>query len=225
MHVVWDWNGTLFDDQHLVLEGLHAVLDDAGLPRVDLETYQRLYTRPVAVFYERLFERRIPADEWAHLDEVYHRAYRAALHRADLADDAHDALERVARQGASQSLLSMWRHDELVPLVGRLGIGDRFVRVDGIRGEGGGHKAPYLRDHLDAVADTVAGREVLVVGDALDDAAAAAEVGVPCVLFDGGSHPRSELEEAGVPVAGSLVEALEVGRDLAGGSSAAGSLP
>jgi phosphoglycolate phosphatase-like HAD superfamily hydrolase len=66
---------------------------------------------------------------------------------------------------------------------------------------------------------------VLVVGDALDDAAAAAEVGVPCVLFDGGSHPRSELEEAGVPVVGSLVEALEVGRDLAGGSSAASSLP
>jgi phosphoglycolate phosphatase-like HAD superfamily hydrolase len=218
MHVVWDWNGTLFDDQHLVLEGLHAVLDDAGLPRVDLSTYQRLYTRPVEVFYERLFGRRIPADEWAHLDEVYHRAYRTALHRAGLAEDAHDALELVAQDGgASQSLLSMWRHDELVPLVDRLGIVDRFLRVDGVRGKGGGRKAPYLRSHLEAVASSTAGRDALVVGDALDDAAAAEDVGVPCVLFDGGSHPRTELEQAGVPVAGTLVEALEIGRELTSG--------
>jgi phosphoglycolate phosphatase-like HAD superfamily hydrolase len=53
---------------------------------------------------------------------------------------------------------------------------------------------------------------VLMIGDALDDAAAAAHVGTHCVLYDGGSHPRDELERAGVPVADSLTGAL----DLAG---------
>jgi len=53
---------------------------------------------------------------------------------------------------------------------------------------------------------------VLVIGDAKDDAAAAAHVGAACVLYDGGSHPREELEATGAPVAGSLTEAL----DLAG---------
>jgi phosphoglycolate phosphatase-like HAD superfamily hydrolase len=52
--------------------------------------------------------------------------------------------------------------------------------------------------------------EVLIVGDALDDAAAAAHVGTRCVLYDGGSHPRDELERAGVPVADSLTHALEL---------------
>lgn len=210
-HVVWDWNGTLFDDQHLVLEGLHAVLDDEGLPRIDLDTYRRLYTRPVKVFYERLFGRPIPLEEWAHLDERYHDGYREALHRAGLAADAERALDMVSERDGSQSLLSMWRHHELVPLVGRLGIEDRFVRIDGLRGPGGGHKAPHLEAHLRAVADRAGDdpSRVVVIGDALDDAAAAAHVGARCVLFDGGSHPRSELEAAGVPVASSLVEALE----------------
>lgn len=209
-HVVWDWNGTLFDDQHLVLEGLHAVLDEVGLPRVDLDTYRRLYTRPVKVFYERLFGRPIPLEEWAHLDDIYHHRYRTALHQAGLAADAERALDLVDAADGSQSLLSMWRHDELVPLVSELGIEDRFVRVDGVRGPGGGHKAPYLEAHLDATleGDTDPDR-IVVIGDALDDAAAAAHVGARCVLFDGGSHPRAELETAGVPVASSLVEALE----------------
>jgi phosphoglycolate phosphatase-like HAD superfamily hydrolase len=137
-HIVWDWNGTLFDDQHLVLEGLGAVLDAAGLPRVDLATYQRLYTRPVQRFYERLFGRAIAPDEWVWLDDLYHAGYRAALERAQLAVDAELALDRAAASGRSQSLLSMWRHDELVPLVDRLGITDRFARIDGLRGPAGG---------------------------------------------------------------------------------------
>jgi phosphoglycolate phosphatase-like HAD superfamily hydrolase len=211
-HIVWDWNGTLFDDQHLVLEGLGAVLDAAGLPRVDLVTYQRLYTRPVQVFYERLFGRAIAPDEWEALDDLYHRGYRQALADAALAADAEVALARAAVAGRTQSLLSMWRHDELVPLVQRLRLERHFVRVDGLRGAAGGHKAPYLAAHLDRLPDG-AGRDpaaVLVIGDALDDAAAAAEVGAACILYDGGSHPRAELEAAGVPVAGRLTDALDL---------------
>lgn len=211
-HLVWDWNGTLFDDQHLVIGALNAVLDEAGLPRVDMATYQRLYTRPVLVFYERLFGRPIGPQEWERLDAVYHAGYRAGLDRARLTVDATTALDAVEVAGGTQSLLSMWRHEELVPLVGVLGIADRFARIDGLRGDGGGVKAPYLQAHLDAlVAERgVAPSEVLVIGDALDDAAAAAHIGATCVLYDGGSHPRQELDAAGVPVATSLTEALEL---------------
>ncbi|MEX2548837.1 MAG: HAD hydrolase-like protein [Nitriliruptoraceae bacterium] len=209
-HLVWDWNGTLFDDQHLVIDGLNAVLDHAGAPRIDMGTYQRLYTRPVKVFYERLLGREIGPEEWAEFDTRYHDGYRAALHRAALTEDAPAALETVRRGGGTQSLLSMWRHEELLPLVGELGIAGHFTRIDGVRGAGGGVKAPFLAAHLERLATDhgADATSTLVIGDALDDAAAAAEVGVDCVLYDGGSHPRDELEGAGVPVATSLTEAL-----------------
>jgi phosphoglycolate phosphatase-like HAD superfamily hydrolase len=211
-HVVWDWNGTLFDDQHLVVGALNAVLDEVGLERTDLATYQRLYTRPVQRFYERLFGRPIQPDEWQRIDDVYHHGYRSALHEATLAADAADALATVEESGGTQSLLSMWRHHELVGLVDELGIAGRFARVDGVRGEGGGHKAPFLEAHLERLIH-LAGDDpdrVVMVGDALDDAAAAAHVGARCVLYDGGSHPRAELERAGVPVASSLTDAVEM---------------
>jgi phosphoglycolate phosphatase-like HAD superfamily hydrolase len=213
-HVVWDWNGTLLADQELVVDALNLCLTDAGLPPTDLATYQRLYTRPVRRFYERLFDREITDAEWHRLDEVFHDGYAAALERVRLADDALDALEAIQGKGRTQSLLSMYRHEQLVPLVTRLGVHDHFVRIDGLRGPGGGNKAPYLEAHLERVVHAAGDdpSRVLIIGDALDDAAAAAHVGTRCVLYDGGSHPREELERSGVPVADSLVHAL----DLAG---------
>jgi phosphoglycolate phosphatase-like HAD superfamily hydrolase len=211
-HVVWDWNGTLFDDHHLVVDALNHVLDDVGLPRTDAATYQRLYTRPVHVFYERVFGRSIGEVEWARVDELFHVGYRLALEHAGLTVDAQEVLDRVEAGGHTQSLLSMYRHEELVPLVDRFGIAERFTMIDGLRGPGGGQKAPEMAAHLAGLVH-LAGADpyrIVVIGDALDDAAAAAHVGVRCVLYDGGSHPRAELEATGVPVASTLTEALQV---------------
>jgi len=55
----------------------------------------------------------------------------------------------------------------------------------------------------------------VVIGDAVDDALAAAHVGARAVLFTGGSHSRASLEEAGVPVVDTLHEAVERAEELA----------
>jgi phosphoglycolate phosphatase-like HAD superfamily hydrolase len=55
----------------------------------------------------------------------------------------------------------------------------------------------------------------VVIGDALDDAAAAAHVGAHAVLYTGGSHSKAALETAGVPVVDSLAEAVEQAERIA----------
>jgi phosphoglycolate phosphatase-like HAD superfamily hydrolase len=210
-HVVWDWNGTLLADQQLVVDALNHVLDHHRIERMDIDSYRRLYTRPLQLFYERVFGRPIDPDEWVELDELYHQGYRDALATVELAVDAHIALDTVEAAGATQSLLSMYPHQHLVPLVDRFGLTERFAMVDGLRGDGGGQKAPELVAHLEQLLDLTGGPidQVIVVGDALDDAAAAEHVGARCVLYDGGSHPRAELEATGLPVASTLTEALQ----------------
>lgn len=208
-HVVWDWNGTLLADQHAVLGALNVLLADMDRPAADLDTYRRLYTRPVRRFYERLLDRAIDDAMWGHIDAVFHTAYFDLVRDAGLDPDARAAMAAVACAGHTQSLLSMAPHDHLVEMVGHHDLHDHFVRVDGVRGVGGGHKEEWLRAHLAALA-IGSPAEVLVIGDALDDAVAAAAVGAPVVLYDGGSHPAEVLHGTGVPVTSSLGEAIRV---------------
>lgn len=209
-HIVWDWNGCLLDDIHVVVDAVNAALGAGGLDPITATDYRRHYTRPVRVFYERLFGRPVEDGEWCRLDDAYHDAYASGLERADLASDTRAALDAAADAGATQSLLSMWRHDELVRLVRHFDLTSEFLRVDGRRGRGGERKAGALQRHLAALPRDVAPHDVTVVGDALDDAAAARHVGADCILYEGGSHRRSDLEAAGVPVVTSLLEAVRL---------------
>ncbi len=128
-----------------------------------------------------------------------------------MTDDAHDALELVSEREITQSLLSMFPHDDLVPLVERMGIARYFDRIDGLRGTPGDAKAAYLEEHLRSLIVGEDASTVLVIGDTPDDAVAAEHVGARCVLVDNGSHHRHELDGLGVPVVSSLIGALRTG--------------
>jgi len=214
-HIVWDWNGTLLDDLAVVVAAVNDTLATIGRRPITIEEYGAQYTRPVLRFYERLLGRVIEESEWLAFDLAFHDSYRRRVESAPLAGDAMDAIVFADRAGLSQSLLSMYWHDELVPQVDRFGLGEFLVRIDGLRGTPGDRKQAYLEEHVQAVEHDLTCRldpvEVLVIGDALDDADAALALGLKCVLYDGGAFPAGQLAAAGVPVADSLMEALEVG--------------
>ncbi len=209
VHVVWDWNGTLFDDLHLVVEAVNTGLAGLGAGPIDLDQYRTHYTRPVKLFYDRLLGRHVGPEEWVNLDRVFHDAYLRLLDQARLTVDAAQALTLVRTSGHSQSLLSMFPHRELLPLVDHLGVSDFFARIDGLTGPPGDRKADYLERHLRGLKG-VGPHEVVMIGDTPDDAEAALQAGARCVLYDGGSHHRYHLDQIGVPVAGSLVEAVDM---------------
>ena len=214
MHIVWDWNGTLFDDLDVVVQSVNHGLEGFGAKPIDLDAYRSHYTRPVKLFYDRLIGRVISPDEWIAVDRVFHDAYRAALDQARLTADAAQALTTVASGGHTQSLLSMFPHLDLVPLVERLGISEFFDRIDGLsEGNPGDLKAEYLERHLLGLIATEDPRFVVVIGDTPDDAIAASHVGARPILYDGGSHHRSDLEATGAVVASTLVGAVSLALD------------
>jgi phosphoglycolate phosphatase-like HAD superfamily hydrolase len=205
-HLVWDWNGTLFDDHAAVVAAINDALASMRLRPIDSDVFRTHFTRPVERFYEQVVGRPIRPGEWRALDEAYHLSYAAAVERLRLVADAREALAAAEAAGLTQSLLSMWRHQDLVPLVERLEIGRFFLRVDGLRVAGGGSKTEHLVAHLAALE--VEPSAALLVGDALDDLAAARAVGAGCVLYDGGTHHRDALEATGVPVVDTLTAAV-----------------
>ncbi|MFD7667593.1 HAD family hydrolase [Streptomyces sp. NPDC059788] len=236
-HIVWDWNGTLFHDTEAVMGATNAAFAELGLPPITLDRYRELYCVPIPKFYERLLGR-LPTDaEWLVMDEAFHRHY--AVHRpaCGLAEGAEALLESWQLAGRSQSILSMYGHDELMPLVRDFGIASRFLRVDGRTGPSGGGKSEYMVRHLAALAAGPSGAarpdgagrtdpargeaaridpaRTVVIGDAVDDAVAARHAGAHAVLYTGGSHSRSSLAAAGVPVVDTLAEAVEAAKEIA----------
>jgi phosphoglycolate phosphatase-like HAD superfamily hydrolase len=212
IHVVWDWNGTLVDDLPIVVESVNAALAAIGESPIDDNDYREYFTRPVDQFYVRLLERPISDEEWSTLDRVFHEWYGEALDRVPLTGDALTAISDAEARGWTQSILSMWWETDLTACVERRGLTERMTLVQGNRNDPGGEKAAHLMHHL-AMLDVDAA-SVVMIGDSLDDAAAAGVVGTACVLYDGGSHHRDHLEGAGVPVADTLVGAVLVAEQL-----------
>lgn len=207
-HLVWDWNGTLLDDLHIVVEAVNVGLAAYGASPIDADGYRSHYTRPVSLFYERLLGRRVTDSEWLRINDLFHQAYFSRVDTVGLAPDAEAALGMARGGGLRQSVLSMAPHEHLVGIVDRLGVTGYFDAVRGSRGDRGAGKATSLAEHLDAL--DLDPPTVVVVGDVPDDAAAATAVGARAVLFDGGSHHRQDLEAVGVPVAASLTEAVHL---------------
>ena len=140
--------------------------------------------------------RPVDDDEFGRLDQVFHDAYRTGLTDCELAADARR--RRSTAWPGTQSLLSMWFHDELVPEVRRYGLAEPLVRVDGLRATvGGGHKAEppdrstwprWSVDGADGGADRRLHRRRATRPHA---------VARPCVLYAGGFTDPAVLRPAG----------------------------
>ncbi len=203
-HIVWDWNGTLLDDTHLVIAATNASLASAGGGPVTAEEYRRDFYRPVDLYYGSVLGRVLDPPEFEKIDRAFHQTYDNSMIDCGL---SAGAVEALSTWPGTQSLLSMWFHDLLVPTVERYGLTPYFERVDGLRDPvGGGRKGPHLAAHLAAMGRR--GDEVVLIGDAIDDAAAAASVGADCVLYSGGLTNRAALDAVGVPVVDSLADAV-----------------
>ncbi|MFF4889771.1 HAD family hydrolase [Micromonospora chersina] len=203
-HLVWDWNGTLLDDLDLVVRATNVAFASAGGPAVTADEHRVRFRRPIADYYAEMLGRAIDDEAFGRLDRIFHEAYRAGLTSCALAADATTA---IAAWPGSQSLLSMWFHDELVPTVHTYGLTPHFSRVDGLRAAvGGGPKAEWLEKHLAELG--LDGREVVLIGDSLDDGDAAASVGAACVLYTGGLSDPARLRTSAHPVADTLTQAV-----------------
>lgn len=209
-HVIWDWNGTLFDDTGLCIDVMNGLLRERGLPELTRERYHAVFDFPVVAYYRQLgfdFERdpfEVVGAEFIRRYEL--RRLEGALHR-----DAVATLQAVRAAGLSQSVLSAYRHDTLEELLRHHAIREYFMGVLG-------SDNVYAHGKLDQGRRWIAQlgldpARVVLVGDTLHDHDVARAIGCRCILVADGHHPRARLEPTGAPVVdtlGGLPEALRI---------------
>lgn len=200
-HVIWDWNGTLFDDAKLCLEIINELLLEQGLPELTQARYRALFTFPMSHYYQKIgFD--VGSSSFEKLARRFLDRYEARVTECELRTGASEALESISLNGVSQSILSAYQQESLIAIIASHGLDTLFEHIVGledIRGASKLARGLSLVGELGHAAD-----EVVLIGDTLHDLEVARAMGVKCLFVDGGHQLVAHLEAAGAPVLSSL---------------------
>jgi phosphoglycolate phosphatase len=205
-NVIWDWNGTIFDDVNLCVDIINNLLRKRGLKTLSVEEYKNIFTFPVKSYYEKLgfdfskesFE--IIGREW--MDEYERRKFEASPF-----PDALLTIEKFQKMGIKQSVLSAYSLHTLKQMLKHFNLIPFFEEVKGLDNIYAGSKLELGKGLIYKL--NLNGTRALLIGDTLHDAEVAVELGIDSVLITRGHQSKKALLKAGVPLYDSLEEMTE----------------
>lgn len=201
--VIWDWNGTLFDDLEVCINVMNRILHNRNLPLLDIKRYKEIFGFPVKHYYKQLgFD--FVLEPFEELATEFITEYQKESLSAKLNENCISILEHIRNKGIIQVILSASQLENLEEQLRHFEIINYFDRLLGL-------------DHYHATSKVDVGKrwleesgfdnkEVLLVGDTLHDFEAACEIGCDCVLLTSGHQSKERVSRFGVPVIESLLE-------------------
>ncbi|MBU0678442.1 MAG: HAD hydrolase-like protein [Verrucomicrobia bacterium] len=205
LHVIWDWNGTLFNDAWLCLDVMNGLLRRRNMEPLTAEKYQEIFDFPVIEYYRKVgfdFSR----ESFEVLGTEFIDDYERRRLEACLQNHALDVLKAIRGQGISQSVLSAYKQQTLDELLRHFGIRNMFINVLGQTDHYAIGKIEIGRAWIEELGVDPA--RVLLIGDTVHDHEVAEEIGCECWLIPAGNHSRDKLSTCGVPVLDSLADVL-----------------
>lgn len=200
-HVLWDWNGTLFDDAWLCVAAMNEMLGARGLPLADARRYEETFDFPVRVYYERI-GLDLSVEPFERLAAEFMEKYASRIFECPMRAGADAALWALRDAGCGQSILSACEQGLLDRMVAAFPVRACFDRIAGLDDHYAVSKVDVGKQVIADLGDTP--ERILVVGDTVHDCEVAEALGARCVLIPSGHQSRSRLERCGVPVLDSL---------------------
>ncbi|WP_337866778.1 HAD family hydrolase [Ignavibacterium sp.] len=193
-YLIWDWNGTLFNDVKLGVEIINKLLKNNSLPSITYETYRNIFTFPVYEYY-RIAGFDFNKTSFEELGRMFMDEYEQRKYEMELFSGAKEILQFAKEKRIKQSVLSAYKHDTLVEILTHYQIIDYFENVSGLDNIYAGSKEKLglqLREKINLHGD-----EILFIGDTLHDADVAKAMNVKCVLISNGHQAPEKLKANG----------------------------
>ena len=202
-HVIWDWNGTLFDDVDLVVEIADLMLVRRSLPGIDRRRYLEIFGFPVRGYYERVgFDLEQESFEKLSLEFIVEYQKRWCDHQ--LRSEAYRVIDWLEKRGVTQSVLSASEQVMLETVTAYFRIADRMTALIGTENH---HAVSKLEQGLAHIQNLSMPRSrILLVGDTEHDYEVADAIGIDCALVTEGHAPRERLEATGMSTFDSLTK-------------------
>ncbi len=201
-HIIWDWNGTLQDDVFAAVVGINVLLEQRGMPLVNIETHRELFSFPARNYYIALgFD--LEKENWDEMSNTFIKAFLAEP-STNLFDWTVPTLSFFKEHNVGMSLVSAAEQNTLIKTVEKYGILHYFDNIVGLTDHGAGSKAENARKLVNTLALPL--DEVFLVGDTSHDKEVADFVGCNCILVESGYESRERLLKSGAPVIPSVKE-------------------
>lgn len=192
-HVIWDWNGTLLDDVHHVVEIMNEILSEHALPLLDQKKYKSIFGFPVQMYYEKIgFD--FSKTNFENLSHRFVDTYMDRLSNCKVFPHTKKLLKAVKDQNKIQSILSATDQVSLNHAIHHFELSEYFDNLFGIENKFAASKLEQGRKLLEktqiALTDTV------LIGDTDHDLEVGQKLGVDVILLAHGHQNEDRLKAA-----------------------------
>jgi phosphoglycolate phosphatase len=196
-HLIWDWNGTLFNDVNLCNDIINNLLEKNGIAPLSLQKYREIFTFPIKDYYTKAgFD--FSKTSFEVLGKEFMDEYEQRKTEAAIFNNVKDILEYVKSKGLTQSILSAYVQNVLEEFVKYFRIRDYFIGLAGLDNIYAESKIEIGKKWIKNL--NYREKDILLIGDTKHDFEVAQELGVNCILVTTGHQSQKRLEECGVSV-------------------------
>ncbi len=190
-YVIWDWNGTLFNDVQISIDTMNKMLEVKEYPqRLDTDLYKSIFSFPVVDYYIKVgldFEKH----SFDELAQLFIDLYSEVQDSAELFDSVRDVLKYFNSLGLKQSVISVCEKERLYHQISLFDIEDYFDDVIGTDDNYAVSKADIAKKWF---ADHELNPDKAVfIGDTVHDYEVARAVGCDSILIADGHQSREVL--------------------------------
>ncbi len=202
-HVIWDWNGTLFNDVVLCADIMNNLMKKSDLGSITVEEYRNVFTFPVKEYYRKLGHD-VGDENWEKISHDFINEYEKRKFEQTLYPEAKSVLKIIDEMGLSQSVLSAYSQHTLENLIEDFGLSNYFIRLVGLDNIYAESKLENGIKWMEELNYSLG--EVLLIGDTLHDCEVAHEIGADPILLSVGHQTREKLEKCNAHLIESLSE-------------------
>ncbi|MDP9126954.1 MAG: HAD family hydrolase [Pseudomonadota bacterium] len=195
-NLVFDWNGTLFDDIHALHASTNRLLELEGHQPVTLDTFRDNYTVPLEDLYRKMgFDQTQVARLMSLENSSFHDSYEAMAETTQLREGARDILIHVRDHKVQSVILSNHIVDPICAQLRRLEIDHLFFEVLAYA-----DRATQFRDMTKGerlrrfmVKHDLSPEHTIIVGDSVEEIHIGREQGFVSVAITGGCASEERL--------------------------------
>ena len=195
--IIWDWNGTIYDDTEFCVTIMNKLLSKRNLATITVFDF------PVKDYYQKLgFDfNKEPFEKVGteFIKEYNNNHFICKLHRG-----IESLIIKLNKKAYKQFVLSAREETKLIEDLKHYSIDTYFKEISGLNNHYANGKITIGKSLMER--NGIIPKNCLLIGDTLHDAEVAAELKVDCILIANGHHSYNKLKQINIPVFNSITE-------------------